>query len=414
MVWDRFSSMATHHDTSDYGSALTPATADPMELLTLDELRERHSMKWTRYPADVLPLWVAEMDAVVAQPVIDAVMTVLTTGDTGYPGRDRLLQDAFVGFAWDRWGWQVPVSSVSVVPDVMHGIVEVLRASKAQRVAITSPVYPPFRAYPEQEGMDVVDVPLTDAGRLDIPALAAAFEHVDVMLLCNPHNPSGVAHTVEELTALLDAAHAHGVLIIADEIHGPLTSVRADTAAGGSVFTPVLTVPTEAAVVTVTSAAKGWHLAGFKAGVAVHNDAAAPLMANLASHVADGVGFVSMVAHAAAFREGRDWLSAAQRHIDEARDVFGEALADLIPDAHLAPADATYLAWVDFRDVRTASGATLGQDPSEFFLKHARVAMNPGPSFGPGGAGFARVNLATRKDILVAAVTQMSEALARG
>ncbi|WP_051196484.1 MalY/PatB family protein [Jonesia quinghaiensis] len=404
--------MAAHNDTQPYDPTQRTATGNPLEILTLDDLRARHSSKWTRYPSDVLPLWVAEMDAVIAPEVVSAVTESLQAGDVGYPGREQFYQAAFASFALDTWGWRIPRTAMTLVPDVMHGIIEVLRAANTRHVVINTPVYPPFQGYPESMGITVTASPLTPHGRIDLDALDRDFTHADTYLLCNPHNPTGVAHTREELTKILELAHKHNITVIADEIHGPLTSPRADAQHGGPAFTPILSIDSPARVITVTSAAKGWHLAGFKAGLAIHNPPAADIIARIPGHVPDSVGKISIIAHSAALRDARDWLETIRHHIDDARTHFEALLAEHIPAARIYPADATYLAWVDMRDVRTASGTPLGDDPAQFILEHALVAVNPGHTFGEGGQGHARFNLATRRDILTEAVQRIATALA--
>ena len=179
--------------------------ANPLEQSPLDQLRQRTSMKWRTHPADVLPLWVAEMDVPLAPPVHEALSEALSLGDTGYPAGTEYAE-ALAGFASRRWGWDgLAVERTAIVPDVMLGIVEALRLVTApgDAVVVNCPVYPPFYAFLETSGLQVLEVPLGADGRLDLPALARAFAGGDqgsgpaAYLLCSPHNPTGLVHTAD-------------------------------------------------------------------------------------------------------------------------------------------------------------------------------------------------------------------------
>jgi cystathionine beta-lyase len=245
-------------------------TGNPLEELSLDQLRQRTSMKWRTHPDDVLPLWVAEMDVPLAPPVHEALTSALDRGDTGYPV-GTAYAEALAGFASQRWGWDgVAVERTAIVPDVMLGIVEVLHLLTApgDTVVVNCPVYPPFYAFLETAGRSVREVPLGQHGRLDLDALAEAFgSPVDgrrpaAFLLCSPHNPTGVVHTAEELAAVAELGRRHGVRVVADEIHAPLVLP-------GASFVPFLSVPGAENGFSVLSATKGWNLAGLKAALVV-------------------------------------------------------------------------------------------------------------------------------------------------
>jgi cystathionine beta-lyase len=221
-------------------------TADP-----LSALRSRTSEKWTAYPPDVLPLFVAEMDYPLAPAISATLRDRIARSDSGYVGSPGPLPSAFAGFAETRWGWRPDEAGIRTTTDVSVAIVETLRQliTPGDRVVITPPVYPPFfELIPEAGGL-VEEVPLLDDGRgwsLDLDGLAAAFAGgAAVFLLCNPHNPLGLAHPRETLAA------DHGAVVVSDEIHGPLTHAAAE-------FTPFLSVSEAAKAhgVTVTATSK--------------------------------------------------------------------------------------------------------------------------------------------------------------
>lgn len=381
--------------------------------LTLDELRTRTSEKWLAYPPDVLPLWVAEMDVPQAEPVVAAVHDAMRRGDTGYPGGMDYAQ-AYAEFAEERWGWEINPGRVRMLTDVMIGITDVLKVvtEPGDTVVVTTPVYPPFFGFLKDIGRRVVTAPLGADGRLDLAALEAVFPGAQAFLLCNPHNPTGTAHTPEELAAVAALARTHGVRLVADEIHAPITSPAAAAELGRPVFTPLVTVPGAENAISLVSASKAWNLAGLKAALAVGGPEATRDVRDIAEVADHGASHLASIAHAAALRHARGWLDEVNAGIDVNRWFFTERLAERLPGAVVQGAQATYLAWVDCRGLRDASGEPLGDDPSRVFLKNGKVSFMSGLPFGPGGEGFVRVNLATSRAVLADAVDRMVDALA--
>lgn len=377
----------------------------PFEQLTLPQLRARTSAKWRGYPADVLPLWVAEMDTLLAPAVVTAVNEALIAGDTGYPSGSP-YQEAFAGFAASRWGWDPDPGAIVTVADVMTGITQALSAATepGDPVIIPSPVYPPFFHVTKSLGRRVRAVPLTASHRLDLPAIADELRQLpsgqrSAVLLCNPHNPTGTVHTRAELAELAGLAAVHQVTVVSDEIHAPLVPDPAT-------FVPYLTLAGAATALTVTSASKAFNLAGLKAALVVPGDRAEGLVARFAEEVKYGASHLGILSHTAALIGGGEWLEAVCRNIAENRSYFPQALAQAIPAARCAPGAATYLIWVDGRQLG------LGDDPAREFLTRGRVAVSSGPTFGTGGTGHFRVNVATSRAILDEAISRMAAVVA--
>lgn len=377
------------------------------DALTLDELRTRTSEKWLAYPPDVLPLWVAEMDVPQAEPVIAAVHDALRRGDTGYPGGSEYAE-AYAAFADDRWGWDINPGRVRMLTDVMIGITDVLKVvtQPGDTVVVTPPVYPPFFGFLQDIGRRVVTAPLGADGRLDLAVLEAVLPGTQAFLLCNPHNPTGAAHTPDELAAVAALARTHGVRLVADEIHAPITSPAA-AELGRPVFTPLVTVPGAENAISLVSASKAWNLAGLKAALAVGGPEATRDVRDIAEVADHGASHLASIAHSAALRHARGWLDDVNAGIDVNRAFFTERLAEKLPGAVVQRAQATYLAWVDCCGLRDAAGDGLGDDPARAFLKRGKVAFMSGLPFGPGGEGFVRVNLATNRAVLADAVDRM-------
>ena len=393
---------------------------NPLTQLTLDHLRRRTSMKWRAYPQDVLPLWVAEMDVPQAPAVVEAVRRALDLGDTGYPAGTQYAE-ALASFAADRWGFDgIDVARTAIVPDVMMGITEVLRliTEPGDVVVVTAPVYPPFYAFTTNAGRRIREARLGADGRLDLAALDEAFAAArresahPVLLLSNPHNPSGVVHTRAELEAAATLARRHGVRIISDEIHAPLVLP-------GAKFTPLLSVAGAENSITVTSASKAWNLAGLKAALAIAGPEAAADLARLPEEVSHGPSHIGILAHTAALTGGRDWLDALIAGLDENRRYLTEAIPRHLPGAVYRPGEATFLAWIDCSGLPiepAPDGAgEVGEiaGPAKFFVENAQVALSSGHVFGTGGGAFVRLNFATSPAILTEAVERMGAALAR-
>lgn len=380
---------------------LRTTVANPFAGLDLERLRTRTCAKWNLYPDDVLPLWVAEMDAYVAQPIIDAVTAALVNGDTGYPW-GKGYAEAYASYAADRWGYSPDVAATAMVADVMSGVREVSRAigEDGSAIILTPPVYPPFYGVAKTLDRPVVAAPLDAEDRLDLAAVGAAFKEATaggknaVFLLCNPHNPGGTVHTRAELEGVANLARQYGVRVISDEIHSPLVMPT-------STMVPYLSVANTGPDFAVVSASKGWNLAGFKSALVLAGADAAEELAALGFH---GAGHIASIAHTAAFNHARDWNDAAILGIDANRKLVGDLLETHMPAVGYRMPEATYLAWLDCRDLG------LGDDPAAAFLEQSRVALNSGLGFGAGGEGHVRLNMATSPEILERAIRQMAAA----
>ncbi|WP_433677406.1 MalY/PatB family protein [Microbacterium gorillae] len=370
---------------------------DPIDALPIETLRRRGSTKWAKYPDDVLPLFVAESDFPLAPAITEALADALAIGDTGYTPPTHPLQDAFVDFSARRHGWQVDASRVRTTGDVVMGLVEIMRGviAPGDGVIVTPPVYPPFFDAVPEAGGEVVQVSLVadeDGWRLDLVGIDAAFAAgARAMLLCNPHNPTGTVHDRETLVELARIARAHGGFIISDEIHAPL--VRE-----GVMFTPFLTAGDDAREVgfTVTSASKAYNLAGLKCALMVTaSDRTTDVVNQLPVEVEWRTGWFGVIAGVAAYAPASDaWLAAVRARLDLNRELVADLVARHLPGARYVVPDAGYLAWIDVRPLG------WGDDAAEWILENARVAVNPGPTFGEEGRGFIRVNFATSPEIL--------------
>jgi cysteine-S-conjugate beta-lyase len=381
------------------------------DAIPLAELRRRRSTKWRWYPPDVLPAFVAELDVPLAAPIRAALHDAVELGDAGYvePGA---LPEAFAGFAADRLGWQVDPGQVLLMPDIMLGATEILRVATrpGDGVVVNPPVYPPFFATLNEIGRQTIEVPLrhspgpdTAAGYdLDLGGLRAAFAAgARAYLLCSPHNPVGRVWSAQALRQVAELAADYDVLVISDEVHAPLVLP-------GATHTPFLALgrPATDCGVVLSSASKAWNVAGLKCAVAVTaGGRPRALLRQIPQEFQYGASILGVVAAEAAFTDGRPWLDALVVHLDRNRTLAAELLAEGLPGVRYQPPEASYLGWLDC----TALG--LGNDPAAAFLERGRVALSPGPGFGRQGAGFARLNLGTSRDLLTEAVRRMRAAV---
>lgn len=376
---------------------------DPLSDLSLSDLRDRRSVKWRLFEPDVLPLFVAEMDSRLAPPVAEALSAAIACGDTGYPHPGE-FPAAFARFAERRYGWTVPAEAPVLVADVMVGLMAALDevCGPGDAVVVSTPAYPPFFRNLELSGRPLVSSPLKPTGegfRLDLDRLESDFASgAKAYLLCNPHNPCGLAYSRDELLAVAALAEKHGVRVVADEIHAPLTMP-------GVEHVPFASLDTEASALAYTSvsASKAWNLAGLKAALLVPGAACSRPAS--AQDLEEHVGHLGVLAGTAAFDEGEGWLDSLRRAIAANAAWLAAELAERLPEVVYFPPRATYLAWLDFR----ALG--LGGDPAEVLLEKGRVALVPGPAFGAEGAGHARLNLATSPEILAEGVDRIVKAV---
>ena len=394
---------------SDAGRADRPGPAllgNP----SLAVLRQRTSEKWRTYPDDVLPSFVAEMDFDLARPIIDAVTESMAASDAGY-GHIGRLGEAFAGFAASRLGWSPDPARIFAIPDVMTGITEMITAltPPGSGVVTSPPVYSPFFFRVGFAGRRVVEAPLRrrdDGGyELDAESLDRALSEdgVSAYILCSPHNPIGRVWTAQELTTVAGLCHARGVLVLVDEIHAPLVLP-------GAAQVPFLSLdhPVTARTIAFTSASKGWNIPGLKCGLAI---AGSPELATVLTERWEALapGLLGVHASVAAFEQATGWLDALLAQLDRNRALLARLLAGQLPQIRYRPPEASFLAWLDCRELGGALGG--GDDPAAGFLERGRVALAAGTGFGAQGRGFARLNMGTTEPLLAEAVRRMTAAL---
>ena len=375
--------------------------------LPLHELRKRKSVKWRQFPSDVLPLPVAEMDFPIAEPIKSALHDMVDRSDTGYLGPFPEMFEAFAHFSQLRWKWSVDVSHMRIATDVGVGTVEVLRTliGRGEKVMLNSPVYDNMWRWVAEVEATLVDVPLTNENgeySLDLNNIEREYrDGVKVHILCHPHNPVGAIFTSDSLSQLASLAKRYGVHIISEEIHGPLVFERRD-------FTPFLAVSDDAkdVGVTVTSASKGFNLAGLKCAVIVTSSAAIREKINsMPISVAFRASLFGAVAATAAFRDSDSWLDGVVSTLNQNRELIRNLIDTKIPAIKYRAPDFGYLAWLDL------SALQLGDDPAKTLLERGKLALNGGHMYGPRNAQYVRMNFGTSPEIITEAFDRIMKSL---
>lgn len=387
-----------------------------MKFPTQDELRARFTRKWTQFEPDVLPLFIAESDFPTAPAVKKVILDYTERECFGYsPAANAVgLGEAVADFHDARYGWRPDAKKVFWIGDVVRGLLLGIQyfTRPDSPVVVPLPAYPPFLELPETAGRERIDVGISPANgdlkegekpRLDLEAIEKAFaEGAGSILLANPFNPLGYVFDEEHLSELVALADKYDARILSDEIHAPLVYEGQHISIAG------LSETAARVTMTVTATSKAWNFAGLKcAQIIFSNDKDVEIWNSLPHVAQDGVGTLGIIAAEAAYRDGISHLEEEVDYLRETRDWLVEELPKRIPGLITSRPDSTYLMWLDFRN--TAIGDK--EYPAAWLIQHARVAFNEGLTFGDIGAGQARLNFATSREILEEAIDRVATAI---
>jgi len=388
-----------------------------LDALDAEQLGRRLNEKWNTYPdKDVLCAWVAEMDFPLARPIRAVLENALATNDLGYAIalRDTGLAETFAARMDERFGWRIDAERCEVLSEVVQGLYLSLLAysSPGEGAVVQTPIYPPFLSSVRETKRALVENRLVRASaardaryEIDFDALAAASGPTTrLLMLCNPHNPTGRVFERGELERLATFALERDWIVVSDEIHGDLVH-------DGRTHIPFasLAPEVEARCVTLTSASKAFNIPGLRTAVAHFGsrELQERFAAALPRHVRGGIGILGIYATIAAWRDSQPWLDSVRGYIERNRDAALTFLAERCPEVATTPLEATYLMWLDF------GALELAPSPARFLYEHARVALSDGRAFGPGLDGFARLNLATSRPILLEILERIAAAIER-
>jgi cystathionine beta-lyase len=371
--------------------------------------RPSRGEKWSAYPDDVLPVWVADMDFPIAEPIRRVLRFGVERSDLGYPIHPAPtdVPEITVARMRERFDWSPPAEGVEILTDVVQGIFVALDrfSLPGQGAVVLTPIYPPFLSSVRAMKRRLIECPLAlgaEGHRLDLDVVRSAIDaETKLLLLCNPHNPTGRVFDRAELAALADIALEHDLIVVSDEIH-------ADLVYPGRRHLPFASLSPEAAArtVTLTAASKAFNTAGLRCGVAIFGSASLKRRFNsLPRHLRGGIGLLGIEALRAAWTHGQPWLDQVLAYLEGNRQLVVDFVRDELSGISLFAPEATYLAWLDCRE--------LGLEPSPYahFLERGRVALSDGAAFGDPGRGFARLNFATSRSILSDALERVAKSL---
>jgi cystathionine beta-lyase len=390
---------------------------------TCYDRRNSDSAKWGRYDPDVVPLWVADMDFLSAEPVLRALHARIEHGIFGYCMPPTELVDVIQARLERLYNWKVAAEAILFMPGVVTGFNMVchMAGDPGDGVLVQPPVYYPFLGAPANAGRELQMAEIqAHAGErgpryeLDVDAFESAFtDRTAAFILCNPHNPIGRVYEPDELRAMAEVCLRHDALICSDEIH-------CDLIFDGHQHTPIAALDPEISQHTVTLMApsKTYNIAGLKCSFAViENQELRERYRAAGRGLVPSVNLLGYTAALAAYRDAGPWLEEVLAYMEANRDFLKRYVDAHLPGMEMIVPEGTYLAWLDCHEalqgLARADGRTGDGDcqPATFFLEQARVALNDGAAFGPGGAGHVRLNFACPRETLVEALERMRAAL---
>lgn len=359
--------------------------------------------------ADVLPLWVADMDFEPPKEVVDAIVRRAELGVYGYTIRTPEYYEAVSGWLKRRHGWEIRHEWVTSSPGVVAALSLIVYAfsQPGDKVIIQTPVYYPFFDVVRMHGRTLVENPLVERdGRYEIDfdlLESQAADGAKLLLLCSPHNPGGRVWTREELTRIGEICLRHGVLIVADEIHQdlvyrghkhiPIASIRDDFAQNS--FTCIAT-------------SKTFNLAGLQASsVIIPNDELRRrynyALKTFSIHMESYFGISAVIS---GYTHGDEWLEQLIDYLQGNLDFLTGFMAERLPEIRVMRPEATYLVWMDCRKI---SGDPA--DLKKLMYEEAGVAFNEGSTYGTQGKGWLRVNIACPRSLLAEALERFAAAV---
>ncbi len=366
-----------------------------------EEIRQRRldSIKWTNYPIDTIPLWVADMDLFVPASVAQALTDAIKRSDLGYPSKelyDRYL-DSINNWTQKRFGYLYERENLEPIGDVVQAIYWTVSTLPGEAVILASPAYPPFFRSIRESNKDTITTEMRQIDglyRMDINDLQekARQNRGGILLLCNPHNPTGRVLEEAELKEITDIALENDLWIVSDEIHR-------DIVFDGHRHIPTASISPEVAKRTVSliSGSKSFNLAGLHAA-ALHIPSGTPseAMRSIPKGLLSGPSSLGLLAGTTAFENEEDWLAQTLNYIDKNRRLLSEFAKT--HDLRATIPQGTYMSWIDFKPQLQSSQA---ESAHQLLLDRAKLALSGGEEFLPqGGQSYARMNLATSHQVL--------------
>lgn len=372
------------------------------------------SAKWSEMNKNfgtnnLLPMWVADMDFLTAPCVMEALKDRLEQGIFGYTTRPSSYNESIVNWLDNRFSWKINQEWLMFSPAVITSISLLIQnlTQKNDKIMIQEPVYSPFHSIVESNERNLVISPLVklDDGSyvMDYEDIEAKIKDVKVFILCNPHNPVGRVWTREELTRLGEICLKHNVLVISDEIHS-------DIILKNHKHTPFASISKEFSENTITCMAptKTFNLAGLQSSFLVISNPYYYEVMDKAFSILDikRNNAFSLVATEAAYNYGEDWLYELIKYIEDNVDFAIDYIKNHIPQLKVKKPEGTYLLWVDFSNLNVDK-----KDLKNALINKGRIALSDGSSFGIGGDGYYRINLACPRSMVLEGLKRIEFAI---
>lgn len=353
---------------------------------------------------DVSPLWVADMDFAVPECVTRALQERINHPVFGYTFYPESIYQSIIEWFARRHQWKIEREWIVFAPGVVPSLFAAVQAftEEGEGVIVQSPVYFPFFSAITTNNRKIINNPLREIGcgyEIDFDHLEACAEQgARLLLLCTPHNPVGRVWSVDELNRVLEIARRYDLTILSDDIHCDLVYSGVKHTMLGRL------AQTSDNIITTIAPNKTFNIPGLGLSALVIPDPQnRKMMATVfeSLHVGNYNPF-SIAAFEAAYRDGDNWLDALMGYLETTRDFVADFIAREIPRIRLIKPEATYLLWLDCREL----GMT---DPAlrDFFIRQCKVGMNPGIVFGEGGSGFMRMNIGVRRSVIIEALNSI-------
>lgn len=362
--------------------------------------------------ADLIPLWVADMDFETPGFIVEALKERMEHPVFGYTAQPADYWPTVQKWIRDHHGWETQCSWMTFIPGIVKGIGMVINAllKDDEKVIIQPPVYHPFRLIPQGNKREIVYNPLHENAdgsySMDFENLAQVYdEKCKLLILSNPHNPAGIVWPRETLVRLAEFCHSHGITVISDEIH-------CDMALFGNRHIPFASVSPEASACSITfgSPSKTFNIAGIVSSYAIVPDESLRerFFGWLEANEMNAAPMFSPIATIAAFKHGEEWRKEMVSYIEGNVEAVIDFCARELPQIKPLRPQASFLVWLDCR----ALGLDRDQR-NDLFINKAGLALNDGETFSPGGEGFMRLNVAVPRSVLMKAMNQLKDAIIR-
>ncbi|MGC9337699.1 MAG: MalY/PatB family protein [Candidatus Cloacimonadia bacterium] len=384
-----------------------------------DKIIDRHGtncLKWDFAgkvfgTSDLLPMWVADMDFEAPPAIIQALQKRAAHGIYGYTGFPDAYYDALISWLHSHYQWQIKKEWIIYTPGLVPAINFAIQAytSPKDKIVVPTPVYPPFlKAVKNNQRTLLTSELIYDNSHytIDFDDLERHFKSgAKMILLCSPHNPVGRVWTKFELTRLAELCKKYGVLIVSDEIH-------CDIVYHGFKHIPTASLSEDIAEQTITLLApsKSFNIAGLStSSVIISSDSLREKFVHLLDSLGlHGGNLFGIEAFIAVYTYGADWLGQLIIYLEQNYKFISQFCKEHIPNITLTKLEGTYLAWLDFKKLH------MTQDELNDFIKYkAKLGLNNGSTFGPGGNGFMRLNFACPRSILHQGLLRLEHAVNR-